>query len=121
MLCKYFIMEKCFSSLGKEPKKKHLMTLLYPIKYKWNVIGEQLGVPYDDVQYNEPYHDSTKLSEVLQVWIDQRSREVSWKVIIKVVEEPPIKYNFLADKIYRFLSRPDIQNEYLSSYQSGKF
>ena len=118
-------MEKCFSSLGKEPKKIHLMTLLHPIKYMWNIIGEQLRLPYGDirsVEYNEAYGDTRKLSEVLQVWIDERTCEVSWRKIITVVEEPPIDNKIVADDIYQFLSRPDIQNEYLSPYhQTGKF
>ena len=117
-------MEKCFSLLGKEPKKLHLMMLLHPIRYNWSIIGEQLYVPYGDVlsaEYNEVYDDTTKLSEVLQIWIDKRTCEVSWRMIITVVKEPPVEHKAVADKIYQFLSRPDIQNEYLSSYQSSKF
>ena len=117
-------MEKCFSLLGKEPKKLHLMMLLHPINYKWSTIGEQLYVHYGDVssaEYNEAYDDTRKLSEVLQVWIDQRTREVSWRTIITVVKKPPVEAKVVANEIYQFLSRPEIENEYLSSYQSGKF
>ena len=114
-------MENHFSSLGKEPKKKHLMMLLHPIKHMWNTIGEQLEVPYDDIksaEYNEVYDNTRKLSEVLQVWKDKITCEVSWRKIISVVKEPPIEKKVVADDIYQFLSRADIQNEYLSS---GKF
>ena len=98
------------------------MVLLYPIMYKWDIIGEQLDVPYVNIQCTFEEHQHTrKLSEVLQVWIDKKTRLVCWQTIITVVEEPPIENKNVADDIYQFLSRPDIQNEYLSSNQSGKF
>ena len=111
-----------FSLLGKKPKKKHLMTLLHKIRYTWKTIGEQLDVCYGDIksaEYNGAYN-TTKLSEVLQVWIDKRTCEVSWKKIITVVKEPPIEKKVVAEKMYKFLAKPDIRNEYLSSYQPGK-
>ena len=117
-------MEKCFSLLGKEPNKRHLMILLHPIKHKWDAIGEQLNVPYANIksaEYYVSYDNTRKLSEVLQVWINKKTRLVCWNTIITVVEEPPIDNKHIADNIYQFLSRPDIQNEYLSSYQPGKF
>ena len=64
---------------------------------------------------------TTKLSEVLQVWIDKRTCEVTWRMIITVVKEPPVEKKVVAEKIYQFLARPDIRNEYLPSYQPGKF
>ena len=89
-----------------------------------NTIGEQLGVHYGDIksaEYNMAYDHTIKLSEVLQVWIDKSTCEVSWRMIITVVKEPPIENKVVADEIYQFVSRPDIQNEYLSSHQPGKF
>ena len=116
-------MEKCFSSLGKEPKKNHLMQLLNPVLNMWNIIGEQLEVPYGDIQciYEEHNH-TTKLSKVLQVWIDKNNKRhpVCWKTIITVVEKPPVENKNVARGIYQFLTRPDIQNEYLSPHhQTG--
>ena len=117
------IMEISFL-LDKVPKKRHLMMLLHPIKYKWNTFGEQLEVPYGDIKsamYKEACGDTRKLSEVLQIWIDKRTRPVHWQTIITVVEKPPVENKAVADEIYQFLTRPDIQNEYLSShYQTGK-
>ena len=117
-------MDKHFSKLGKVPKKHHLMMLLHPIKYKWDTIGEQLKVNFGDIksaEYNEAYDHTRKLSEVLQVWIDKRTSLVCWKTIITVVEEPPVENKVVADDIYQFLTRPDIQNEYLSSHRhTGK-
>ena len=99
------------------------MTLLHKIKDKWNTIGEQLEVRYGDIksaEYNVKYDDTTKLSEVLQVWIDKRTCEVSWRMIITVVKEPPVENKAVAEKVYQFLTRPDIRNDYLSSHQPGK-
>ena len=98
------------------------MTLLHPIKYEWDIIGTQLGVPdvYIKCTFEERQH-TRKLSEVLQVWIDNRTRLVCWQTIITVVEEPPVENKVVADDIYQFLTSPDIQNEYLSSHhQTGK-
>ena len=99
------------------------MRLLHEIRYKWNTIGEQLKVRYDDIksaEYNVAHDHTTKLSEVLQVWIDKRTCEVSWRMIITVVKEPPVEHKVVAEEIYKFLARPDIRNEYLSSDQPGK-
>ena len=119
MLCN--IMEKHFSSLDKEPKKRHLTMLLHPIKCKWYTIGEQLEVCYGDIISAEAHEDTRKLSEVLQVWMDKKTRLVCWKTIITVIEEPPVENKAVVNEIYQFLARPDIQNEYLSSqHQTGK-
>ena len=111
------------SLLGKEPKKKHLIQTLHPIKYQWNIIGEQLDVDFGVIksaQYNVQYTDTIKLSEVLQFWRDKRTCEVSWEKIISVVDNRPVENKRVADEICEFLSRPDIRNEYLSSNQPGK-
>ena len=105
------------------PKKEHLMRLLHEIKYMWNIIGEQLQVHYCDIksaEYNVAYDNTTKLSEVLQVWIDRRMCEVSWRMIITVVKEPPVEHKNVAENIFHFLRRPEIRSEYLSSCQPGK-
>ena len=104
--------------LGKEPKKLHLTSLLHNIKHMWYTIGEQLAVNYDDlkcIEYNITYDCTKKLSEVLQVWIDKRTCEVSWRTIITVTDDPPIENKRVADEICEFLARSDIQNEYLST------
>ena len=111
------------SLLGKEPKKKHLIQLLHPIKYQWYDIGEQLDVDFGVIksaQYNVQYTDTIKLSQVLQVWRDKKTCEVSWEKIIFVVDHRPVENKRLADDICEFLARPEIMNEYLLSDQLGK-
>ena len=116
-------MEKHFSSLDKEPKKCHLMTLLHPIMHMWDTIGGQLEVPDVYIQCIFEAHQHTrKLSEVLQVWIDNNNKRhpVCWKTIITVIEEPPVQNKTVGNEIYQFLTRPEIQNEYLSPHnQTG--
>ena len=123
LLSKYEHVIYCYYKiclLGKEPKKQHLMSLLHCIKHMWDTIGEQLAVRYGDIksaEYNMTYDSTKKLSEVLQVWIDKRTCEVSWRTIITVVDDPPVENKRVADEICEFLARSDIQIEYLSSGQ----
>ena len=120
MSLSYFLI---FSLLGKEPKKEHLNTVLHDIRAMWDIIGEQLAVSNNDIMCAEHYAPNNctrKLSKILQVWIDQRTSEVSWKKIITVVEDPPVECKQVAEKIFHFLKRPDIKNEYISSDQPGK-
>ena len=112
------------SLLDKEPKKKHLMQLLHPIRNDWENIGVQLEVPHNDIVFirqSTIEHDNTrKLSDVLQVWIDRKTCEFSWRMILTVINNPPVEKKRVADEICDFLARPEIMNDYLSSDQSGK-
>ena len=66
----------------------------------WNVIGEQLEVNYDmSLEYYEAYENNRKFSQVLQLWIDNRTCEVSWRKIITVVKEPAIENKHITDNI----------------------
>ena len=56
-----------------------------------------------------------RLSEVFQKWSDVRTIEVSWRVILDVIRNPPIENKRLELEIRKFLSRPDIQCIYLST------
>ena len=94
------------------------MTELSSIKFQWKLIGEQLEVDngsLKSIEYNTRYNDTMRLSEVFQVWIDGRTTEVSWRVILDVIRNPPIENKRLELEIRKFLSRPDIQCIYLST------
>lgn len=109
-----------FNSIEKVPKKKDLLSLLNPIEYMWDIIGELLGVKYGKIkssQYEETYN-TRRLSDVLQSWIDGKPSEVSWKMVITVVEKPPVENKVVAEAITHFLSRPDTQSRYCSFNQS---
>ena len=86
--------------LGKKPKQQHLIQLLHPIRYQWNIIGVQLNVDYGDiksVERKEAHSDTNKLNEVLQYWSDGKSCEKSWKKIIFIVDNDPVKNKSIAD------------------------
>ena len=100
------------------------MTLLHDIRYMWDIIGEQLSVSDDHImsaQNDVPNDCTRKLSKILQVWIEQRTSQMTWKKIITVVEDKPLENKEVVKKIFHFLERPKTQKMYLSSYQLGKF
>ena len=93
-------------TLVQKPEKRQLLILLDPVKYDWRSIGEQLYVGYGDIkseEYNASHDNTARLSEVLQLWINQRKREVSWKTIITVIKDPPLNNVNVANEICRFL------------------
>ena len=108
----------CVLYVAKEPRKNHLISQLNPIKSQWYSIGEQLEVqdgPLKSIKYDETYNDTMRLSEVFQKWSDVRTNEVSWRVILDVIRNPPIENRRLELEIRKFLLRPDIQCIYLST------
>ena len=113
----------CVLYVAKEPRKKHLISQLNPIKSQWYSIGNQLEVQdgsLKSIKYDPTYNDTDRLSEVFQVWIDGRTTEVSWRVILDVIRNPPIENKRLELEIRKFLSRPDIQCLYLSPQNESK-
>ena len=66
-----------------------------------------------------PFVNATKLSRVLQHWIDRKTCDISWRMIITVINDPPVEEKRVADTICDFLARPEIMNEYLLSDQPG--
>ena len=103
--------------IDKEPRKKHLISELNPIKYQWYSIGIQLEIQDGDlktIQLNPLFsNDSIKLSEVFQKWSDGRTIEVSWRTILDVIRSPPISNFKVFYDVQKFLSRPEIQHLYL--------
>ena len=97
----------------QEPEKHQLLILLDPVKHEWKSIGEQLAVRNGDIQSLQYrlLDDETRLSEVLQFWINQRKREVCWKTIITVIKNPPVNNVNVANRICHFLR---------DEYNSGK-
>ena len=90
----------------QEPGKDQLLGLLDPAKHKWRTIGEMLSIEYSDLEceeHNVQHNNTDKISKVLQLWINQRKCEVSWKKIITVLKNPPIENVNLANKICCFL------------------
>ena len=103
------------STLVQKPEKRHLLMLLHPVRHQWREIGEMLGIEYSDIKSEEKnlqHDDTVKVSEVLQLWINQKGREkVSWKTIITVIRNPPLKNMDVAKEICSFI---------LTNYNSGQ-
>ena len=98
------------------------MTLLNKIKTKWEIIGTQLEVNQAEIVHTKVKmglkNDTQMLAHILQLWSNKRSCETSWRKIISVVEEPPIGDKEIAEEIIQFLTRPNIQHEYISQGKS---
>ena len=61
----------------------------------------------------KPYDDCNKLSDVLQLWIDS-DKDVTWKKIISVIADPPVKNKRLANEIKQsVLTQKNVQYEYV--------
>ena len=82
------------------------MTVLHCVNCEWRSIGEQLYLEHNDLESIErdaSYNDTTRLSKILQLWINQRKREVSWDTIITIIKNPPLNNVNVANKICHFL------------------
>ena len=89
------------------------MELLDPVKHEWKIIGERLCIVNGHLQCIEEsiHHYNERLSQMLELWINQRKCMVSWKTIIDVIKDPPINNVKVANEICQFL---------LDEYNSGQ-
>ena len=91
------------------------MTVIHCINCEWKSIGEQLYIEDNDlekIEQNPSCNNTTRLSKILQLWINQRKRTVSWDTIITIIKNPPLNNAKLAIKICHFLL-----NKYDSDHQ----
>ena len=88
------------------------MNLLKPIAYQWYLIGTALEIEDGDLkplEQNPQYSsDTRKLAEVLQLWFDKRTTEVTWRKILSVVENPSINNLLVAGGIRNFMATNDL-------------
>ena len=104
----------CFY-IDKKPRRLDLQKLLAPIEYQWRVIGEALQINYGAIkslEYNPAYTDTLRLSEVLQLWMDQKPAFVSWRTIIEAIEKPPVNNSAISEEMRQFLSQPNVISSY---------
>ena len=114
---------RCVSKLflfviDKIPEKNDLLILLSPIAFKWRNIGDALEVPDGNIQsinMNGRLNAVDQLSEVLQIWIDRQSSDVTWKNIIEVVGCPVVQVEYKATDIRKFLEQNHVQKKYMNS------
>ena len=89
--------------------------VLHSVTCDWISIGEQLyieGNELKNIEINASYNNTTRLSKILWLWINQRKREVTWDTIITVIKNPPLNNVKVANEICRFLL-----DEYNSDWQ----
>ena len=75
---------------------------------QWRDIGEGLHVDYGvitSVQHDNIYTNAIRLSEILLMWFDKMPTKVTWWVIIKVAEKPPVSNIAFVGKMCQFLSQ----------------
>ena len=84
-----------------------LIRLLTPIAYKWQELGEALKLEYGALMSLQQNFnsDEKRLSEVLQLWIDQQPTNVNWSTIIMAVQAPPVGNLSVAESIRSFRSK----------------
>lgn len=95
-------------SVEEKPNLHDLLMLLCPIKYEWPIIGEQLGVFYDNIKsedHDVAHDDVQRLNQILEYWINQKTSVVSWESILSIIMEPPIKEHDIVITICDFLTK----------------
>ena len=82
----------------------------------WYTIGECLRVEKTDLDSLSSHNSSCffKLSEVLQLWMDRKTKPVTWNTILEVIGSPPIQNKFIVMEIEIFL-----QCEYIIPIKKG--
>ena len=105
IICSFIILNVHIidSRFEKIPNKGILLKLLAGISYLWFDIGEALQVPFSELMNLRCSMDSgsTKLSLVLQYWIDQHTTDVTWNTIIAAIKSETINQIEVGEKIRR--------------------
>ena len=95
----------CF--LESKPEKPDLLSLLSSIAYQWQLIGTALKIDDGDLKSlhrDQRYTDIGRLSEALQLWFNKQPTEVTWKMMLSVLEKPPINNFAVAGEIRKFVT-----------------
>ena len=101
--------------LSKVPKKKDVLALLMPIKDKWYLIGDSLEVNTGELESLKTSNNSTEmnLSIVINKWLEEKSNETTWKVLLEEVEGPIVNNCQIGDDIRTFLKKPEVYTKYV--------
>ena len=94
---------------------KDVLSLLMSIKDKWYLIGVSLEVNTGELDSLKQSNNSTEinLSLVINKWLNEKSNEATWKVLLKEVEGPIVQSRKIGDDIRTFLKRPDVYSKYV--------
>ena len=86
--------------------KLDILRLLHPIRYKWRQIGQSFRISHGDLENirDERSRNTDRLSDVIQIWFNKRTTDVTWGTIKIAVELPPVFQPFIAKSIMDFVS-----------------
>ena len=71
----------------------------------WYIIGVFLEIENTDLESLQKSNESEvfKLTRVLQLWKDRRSKPFTWDTILEIIKSPPINNQSLVKEINSFL------------------
>ena len=80
--------------------------MLHPIRYKWRQIGQSLKISHGDLENicDERSRNTDRLSDVIQIWFDKQTSDVTWGTITIATELPPVFEPSIAERIRYFFS-----------------
>ena len=86
-----------------------------PIKDKWYLIGDSLEVNTGELESLKISNNSTEmnLSIVINKWLEEKSIETTWKVLLEEVEGPIVNNRQIGDDIRTFLKKPEVYAKYV--------
>ena len=86
-----------------------------PIKDKWYLIGDSLEVDTGELESLMISNNSTemKLSIVINKWLEEKSNEATWEVLLEEVEGPIVNNHQIGDDIRTFLKKPKVYTKYV--------
>ena len=96
---------------GKRPELRHLVQLLACVSFKWDLVGGQLGVNENFIsglRISENLNE-TKLTDILQRWMEMKPTPVTWENVIEVVGGSVVKEPEVAKDIRESLKQMRIQ------------
>lgn len=75
-----------------------LLTELLPAKNKWKDIGLVFGLEDHDIAEIQPWkNNQDALRDILSIVLQRR--KITWKDVVKALEDPKVKADKLADEI----------------------
>ena len=98
-----------------KPDKAQLLEVLAPIASKWSEIGNALNVRPDVIAgLSDTPSNVTKLSTILQKWLDTLSSPITWRNVIDVLESKVVDGRSAADQVRDFLKSDDGYKKYMN-------
>ena len=102
--------------MKKVPEFYDLLSQLAEIKHKWYELGLSLQVKEKVLEsLQDGTKDIKKLTKVLTSWRDTKPSPVTWENIIKSVKGDIVEDVPTAEKICKYLTKPEVYSKYQDS------